>query len=153
MFLETMINKTNQYYLKKQIAIIHKRNLLIHISKINKNQVQGFLGAKSYVDYYGYFKDHIFEFEAKSTKKDYFLLSNIKKHQHNYLLLAEKCGAKTFVLFYFYINKKFIFLDYHYIKLWKEQRKNKIPLASILKKGKEIVVSFPGIINFLKFIK
>ena len=153
MFLEAIINKTNQYFLRKQIAIIHKRNLLIHISQINQNRVKGFLGPKSYVDYYGYYNNVVFEFEAKSTKKDYFLLNNIKPHQHRYLLLAKKMGAKVFLILYFYGYKKFIFLDYQYVLDWKDQGKNKISYDLIIKKGKEILISFPGIINFLKFIK
>ena len=153
MFLEAIINKTNQYFLKKQIAIVHKRNLLIHISQINNNRVTGFLGPKSYVDYYGYYNNVVFEFEAKSTKKDYFLLNNIKPHQHKYMLLAQKMGAKVFVILYFYARKKFIFLDYQHVQAWKDEGKNKISCDLIIKKGKEITISFPGIINFLKFIK
>jgi len=58
MLLESIINNTNEYYFKNEIALIHKKNLDIKFKnvKLEKNKLllnNASIFSKSTVDYYG----------------------------------------------------------------------------------------------------
>ena len=84
MDLEDLINKSNQYYIDNDIALIYKKPTPIGITKTNyKNgTLQGFFKEQSTLDYNGIYKGYYIDFDAKvTTSKTSFPLSNIHDHQ------------------------------------------------------------------------
>ncbi|AWX42850.1 Holliday junction-specific endonuclease [Metamycoplasma cloacale] len=157
MFLESIINATNMFYLNRNIAMIHKKNLDItfkNVNVINKElQLTGTkIKSKSTVDYYGIYKGRFLAFEAKSTEEKNFSLNNIKNHQIEYLDLITKFGGITFWIFYFKLQNKFIFINHNNFKKIISNKKH-LKFDEILKSGIEISLEFPGIIDYLSLIE
>ncbi len=91
MDLENLINKTNEYYLDKNIAVIYKKPTPIGVVKVNyenKKKIidKAYFKCPSTLDYNGIYKGKYIEFDAKETvKKTSFPLSNIYEHQINHI--------------------------------------------------------------------
>lgn len=83
MDLENLINKTNEYYLDKNRALIYKKPTPIGIIEGNYKKItNAYFKAPSTLDYNGLYKGKYIEFEAKETKnKTSFPLQNIHEHQ------------------------------------------------------------------------
>ncbi|TPE57349.1 Holliday junction resolvase RecU [[Mycoplasma] falconis] len=157
MFLESIINKTNEFYLLNKMALIHKKNLDIKfkgIDLVNKQfQLKdATIKSKSTVDYYGVFNGRFLAFEAKSTEEKNFTLYNIKKHQIEYLDQINFYGGLAFWIIYFSEQNTFYFI-WH--TDFKEAILNKKTLtyAKVEKIGILLKLDFPGILDYLWPIK
>ncbi|WP_041362956.1 Holliday junction resolvase RecU [[Mycoplasma] mobile] len=150
MLLESIINKSINFFYNNNIALIHKKEIPLKILKVNKaNDVKAILNSKSTVDYYGLVKGRFICFEAKSTNENFIYFQNIKNHQHQYLIEAERFGGFSFYIFYFKNHQKFYFLRANKLDFLKS---NKISLEEVNKKGIELSLNYPGVLNFLDFI-
>ncbi len=154
MYAEELVNRTNSYYYDRNIALIEKRYLPIKIVKtLDHQMIVGKLLAKSFVDYCGVYRGKHLEFETKQTNDDNFDLSLIKQHQLRHLINANNHGAISFLIIYFNRIDKFYFLSINDLLRWKNENKsNTIKFHFIAKFGKEIEITFPGIIDYLKLI-
>lgn len=102
---ENMIQKTNEVYQLRGIALISKNEPEAVIIRRGKRIINVFFRDKSISDYSGISHGTSIAFEAKSTnERTRFDLSNIKDHQVKYLQQHEDQGGKSFYLIYF---KKF----------------------------------------------
>ena len=83
MTLEELINKTNDYYIETDQAIIYKKPTPIGIVKSDyKNITKAYFKAPSTLDYNGVYKGYYIEFDAKETNSSTsFPISNIHEHQ------------------------------------------------------------------------
>jgi recombination protein U len=82
MYLETIINRSCEFYKNKGICLIEKRQIPFKFIKTLDNGVfYGKLQAKSFLDYFGVANGKHIEFEAKQTQFEYFNTDLIKKHQ------------------------------------------------------------------------
>ena len=83
MDLENLINKTNEYYLDINRALIYKKPTPIGIVEGNYKKItNAYFKCPSTLDYNGIYKGKYIEFEAKETKcKTSFPLQNIHEHQ------------------------------------------------------------------------
>ena len=148
MFLESLINRSNEYLWKNNLGFVEKRFTKVHISQIQGNKVSGFLASKNYVDYSGFIKEKPYEFEAKSTVLNKFYFKNIKREQLIFLTKVKKLGVVSFFIIYFYQNNKIIKLDVEIIEKQMKQNKKSISLNQAIKMGKELKVLYPGIIYY-----
>ncbi|MBN0970839.1 Holliday junction resolvase RecU [Mycoplasma phocoeninasale] len=154
MFLESIINSSNQFYYENNIAIIHKKNLDIDFKSIdlkNKKLVvnNAFIKSKSTVDYYGIYKGIFLAFEAKSTNEKNFSLSNVKRHQIEYLSLIASHQGLAFWIIYFNLQNKFIVIKHDkFMKISKN--KKTLAYSLLLANGISIELDFPGILDYLK---
>lgn len=102
---ENMIQKTNETYQARGIALISKNEPEAVIIRRGPKIVNVFFRDKSISDYSGLSHGTSIAFEAKSTnERTRFDLSNIKAHQVQYLQQHEEQGGKSFYLIHF---KKF----------------------------------------------
>lgn len=154
MYIEELVNRTNSYYYDRNIAIIEKRYLPIKIVKnISANTIIGKLLAKSFVDYCGVYKSQHIEFETKQTNDANFNLNLIKEHQLRHLINAMNHGAKSFLIVYFNLLDKIFIINTIDILNWIKTNKSKtMKMEYIISNCKEIEISFPGIIDYLKFL-
>lgn len=150
MFLENLINKSIIFYEKNNIALFHKKEIPLKILEINdKRNVRALIFSKSTVDYYGIFRSQFICFEAKSTEDDYLSFSNIKNHQHKYLEKIEEFGGFSFYLIFFKKYEKFFFIKSSKLKYFENK---KMTFQEISKKGIELSIDYPGILDFIKCI-
>lgn len=144
MFFETLINISLETLKKSGHGIVFKRYLPIKVITVKNNFVYGKLFKKSESDYYGIFKKHVIEFEAKQTNDDLFALSNIKKHQLNHLQLMDQLGAISFIALYFTKYDECFFIPFKSIL---EYTKGSISLAWCRKNAIKVSIIFPGILD------
>lgn len=91
MDLESELNKTNNYYLEKDIALIYKKPTpigVVDVSYKNHKKIieKAYFKEQSTLDYNGLYKGKYLDFDAKETlNKTAFPLSNIHEHQIDHI--------------------------------------------------------------------
>ncbi|AMB99807.1 Holliday junction resolvase RecU [Aerococcus urinaehominis] len=108
MKLEEMINKSNQWYLNRKLAVIHKKPTPIQIVKVDYPKRsravirEAYYRQASTTDYNGIYQGYYLDFEAKQTnQKTRFPLHNIHSHQLRHMGQCEDQGGITFTIIYF----------------------------------------------------
>lgn len=154
MYVEEVINRTIEYYNSKNICYIEKRFPPYKIiKKINNINFLGVLISKSSVDYNGIINGIYFDLEVKQTSKNHFDLNMLMKHQFNHLMRIQKLNGKCFIIIFFENNNDFILIDWiNLIDLYKTNKNKCLPYEKIKQKGRSIELSYPGILDFIKFI-
>ncbi|WDL98148.1 Holliday junction resolvase RecU [Alicyclobacillus sp. ALC3] len=112
MSLENLVNRANEQYRARGVAVIHKRPTPIKVHGSRGTQItKAFFEAKSTVDYQGVYRGHALEFEAKSTKeKTRFPLDNLHAHQVEHLRSCMAAGAICFVVLEFTARHEIYFV-------------------------------------------
>lgn len=154
MYAEELVNRTNSYYYDRSVALIEKRYLPIKLLKdLGNGKIIGKLLAKSYVDYCGIYQGIHLEFEVKQTNERNFNLSLIQEHQLRHLINVNNHHGVAFLIIYFNCVEKFYFVPIKWILNWmNEFKSNTIKYEYIVEHCQEIEISYPGIIDYLKFI-
>ncbi|MGZ9800566.1 Holliday junction resolvase RecU [Mycoplasma sp. AC1221] len=154
MFLESVLNKTIDYYWRHKIAYIEKKGLDVSLKTITKEGKKlvvrdSNIYKKSTVDYIGCYKGIFVCFEAKSCNEDRFDLANLKEHQIDYLNNINSNGGIAFVVIFFsHVNRFFKIYTRYLCKLFKEGI-HSIKLDDVIKNSKELSLEFPCILNIL----
>ena len=146
MTLEDEINKSNQYYLKNGIAVIHKKPTPIQIVSVDYPKrsaariKEAYFRKASTTDYNGVYKGKYIDFDAKETKsKTSFPLKNFHKHQVEHMRQCLKQQGICFAIIKFisdqsvYLLKATDLIDY-----WDKQEtvgRKSIPRKVIEKDG------------------
>ena len=97
MTFEKMINESNQYYLSRGLAVIHKKPTPIQIVKVDYPRrsrakiVEAYFRQASTTDYSGVYKGRYIDFEAKETQQ----------HQIDHMEAVVQQGGICFVLLHF----------------------------------------------------
>ena len=102
--LEDMLNRTNEQYREKGLALIQKVPTPItpvRISKETRQITLAYFEQKSTVDYIGVVQGIPVCFDAKECKKDAFPLANVHEHQIQFMAEFEKQDGIAFLLIYF----------------------------------------------------
>lgn len=163
MTFEAEINQTNQYYLDRNIAVIHKKPTPVQIVKVDYQKrsaaviKEAYFKEASTTDYNGIYNGHYIDFEAKETKnKKSFPLNNFHEHQ---IIHMENCLNQkgiVFVLLFFSSNKEYYLVPSELvISYWKKQNQNgrkSIPLKDIKEHGYEIVPGYAPRIPYLQIL-
>ena len=141
MRFEEAINESNEYYLNKQIAVIHKKPTPIQIVKVDYHKrsaatiKEAYFKEASTTDYNGVYQGYYLDFEAKATQnKTSFPLKNFHSHQIEHMRNCLLQGGICFVLLYFSALKRCFFLDAKtLIEKWdsQEQQRKSITLNEI----------------------
>ena len=158
MFLEDVINNTNEYYRLNNIALIYKKPTPIQIVKLSTDKKyieKAFFKEKSTTDYNGIYKGKYIDFEAKEcTSTTSFPLKNIKEYQLNLLTKVNDFQGIGFIIFYFTKIEKFYLLYINeindYIK--NNSKRSSIPLTYFKEKNHEITLNLNFRIDYLKEI-
>ncbi len=108
MSLEDDLNKSNEYYLETQRALIHKKPIPVQIVKVDYPRrssakiTEAYYKTPSTTDYNGIYRGRAIDFEAKETKsKTSFPLKNIHPHQIKHLERVLYHGGIGFVIIRF----------------------------------------------------
>lgn len=101
--LEDMVNKTNEKYREKGLALIQKIPTPITPIKMDKNKhiTLAYFEQKSTIDYIGAVQGIPVCFDAKESSKTTFSLQNIHEHQVEFMVDFEKQQGVAFFLIYF----------------------------------------------------
>ena len=118
--LEEMINRTNEVYEEKGIALIQKIPTPITPIEMNsKKQITlAYFDKKSTVDYIGVVQGIPVCFDAKECAVDTFSLQNIHEHQVNFMEEFEKQKGIAFFLIYYTHRDLFYYLPYEMLKFF-----------------------------------
>ena len=102
--LEELINRTNEFYLEKNLALIQKIPTPITPLKIDKEHrhiTLAYFEQKSTVDYIGVVQGIPVCFDAKECTSDTFALQNIHEHQVEFMTEFEEQEGVSFLIIYF----------------------------------------------------
>ncbi len=130
MNVESMINRTNEFYLDNDIAIIYKKPIPIQIVSVDYRTrsaakiTEAYYKLPSTTDYNGIYKGRYIDFEAKESKsKTSFPIKNIHEHQVSHLKRVKEHGAISFIIVYFSSIERIYFLDSEYVSSFYERSK------------------------------
>jgi len=159
MFLERIINESNQYYLQKDKAIIYKKPTPIKVLNISYRSKQTTLIDKavfsetSTLDYNGIYKGCYIEFDAKECRsRTSFPLSNIKPHQMTHIKNILNHGGICFLIIF--MNNKFYLLDGNdLLKFVNNNDRKSIPYEIIETKGHIIKEGFIPRLDYISVVE
>ncbi len=141
MSLEYEINESNDYYLRKGLAIIHKKPTPIGIvEQKNGKIIKAYFKEPSTTDYNGVYKGKYIDFDAKETKSTTsFPISNIHPHQIKHLENVTKQKGIAFLIIRFTkLNKTYILRANDLINFINNNKRKSIPLKYFEEKGIKI---------------
>ncbi len=157
MSLESLINDSNEFYLRNNIAVIYKKPTPIKIIKMDSNKkriTNAIFDKHSTTDYNGVYEGKYIDFEAKSTKsKTSFSLNNFQTCQiaHFRKILMQK--ATAFVIIEFSTLEEYYILSAKkLIEFIDSTKKKSIPLTYIKEHGFIMPLTINPPLDYLKFI-
>lgn len=108
MALEEELNRSNEFYLAQNIAVIHKKPTPVQIVKVDYPKrsaatiKEAYFRRASTTDYNGVYKGKYIDFDAKETKnKTSFPLANFHEHQINHMKKCIENGGICFAIIKF----------------------------------------------------
>lgn len=102
--LEEMVNRTNEWYLEKGLALMQKIPTPITPVKMDKEHrhiTLAYFDQRSTIDYIGAVQGIPVCFDAKECVADTFPLQNIHEHQIQFMINFEKQDGIAFILIYY----------------------------------------------------
>lgn len=124
---EDLINRSNEMYLEKGLALIQKIPTPITPIRIDKEQrhiTLAYFDQKSTVDYIGCVQGVPVCFDAKECTTDTFALQNIHPHQVRFMEEFEKQGGVAFLLIYYTGRDEMFYLPYRDVRrFWERKEK------------------------------
>jgi len=162
--LEDEINEANDYYLKRRLAIIHKKPVPVQIVKVEYPSRsaavirEAYFRTPSTTDYNGVWNGHYIDFDAKETaSKTSFPLKNIHLHQMTHMQQVTEQNGVAFIIVRFSAFERYFIVPYQVLqKTWlameKGERKS-IPFSTIEKEAFEIPTSYYPRIDYLPIIQ
>lgn len=117
--LEELINRTNEVYLEKGLALIQKVPTPITPIKIDKEHrhiTLAYFDQKSTVDYIGVVQGIPVCFDAKECSTDTFALQNIHPHQVTFMEQFEKQGGISFLILFYSARNELFYLPYAHMR-------------------------------------
>ena len=162
MSFEKMINESNNYYLSRGLAVIHKKPTPIQIVKVdypNRSRakiVEAYFRQASTTDYSGVYKGHYIDFEAKETRqKKSMPMKNFHSHQIEHMESVLEQKGICFVLLHFSSLRETYLLPASYlIEFYKIDKGGKsMPLTYIQEHGYPIEMQQLPSIPYLEIIE
>lgn len=125
--LEELVNRTNELYARKGLALMQKVPTPItpvKIDKENRHITLAYFEQKSTVDYIGAVQGIPVCFDAKECAASTFPLANVHPHQVQFMRDFEKQGGVSFLLLFFNCLDRLYYLRLEkFLEFWsrKEQ--------------------------------
>lgn len=164
MNLEDILNRSNQFYLQKKIAVIHKKPTPIQVVKVDYPKRSAAVIREAYyrqsstTDFNGVYKGYYLDFEAKETQNEKsFPLKNFHEHQIQHMSQCLEQDGLAFVIIQFTsLHRVFLLEHIHLNTFWKNQKekagRKSIPLKYIEEYGIEIGYGFNPPLDYLKAV-
>lgn len=125
--LEDLINRSNEAYLEKGLALIQKIPTPItpiKIDKENRHITLAYFDQKSTVDYIGCVQGVPVCFDAKECTTDTFSLQNIHAHQMRFMEEFEKQGGISFLIIYYTGRDEMFYVPFADVKRFWDRKEN-----------------------------
>ncbi len=159
---EDMLNKSNSYYLDKDIAVIYKKPTPIRITKVdypsrNKAKItEAYYQIPSTTDYNGIYRGYYVDFEAKSCNGKSFTFANLYSHQIEHLRRVYNHHGISFLIILFNDFKEIYVLKTSlvykcYLEQFKGGRKS-IPYSFFKENGIKVEIGINPIVDYLKAV-
>ncbi|WP_198507826.1 Holliday junction resolvase RecU [Bacillus sp. FJAT-45037] len=162
MTLEEDINQTNEFYIERGLAVIHKKPTPVQIVDVNYPKrsaaviKEAYFKQASTTDYNGVYKGYYVDFEAKETKnKTSFPLKNFHDHQILHMKAVLKQKGICFALLRFSISDEVYLLDASYLIDFYEnmnQSRKSIRKSDVETLGHQIKIGYQPRIDYLPII-
>ncbi len=160
MSLEDEINKSNQYYLQNDIAVIHKKPTPISIVSVDYPKrsaariKEAYFSKASTTDYNGVYRGKYIDFDAKETKSKISIpLKNFHEHQVIHLHKCLMQGGICFVMIKFDFDQSIYLLKASDLIVFWDNQKNggrkSIPKKDIENLGYKVNYGFNPLISYL----
>lgn len=123
--LEELINRTNERYREKGLALIQKIPTPITPVKIDKEHrhiTLAYFDQQSTVDYIGAVQGIPVCFDAKECAVDTFALQNIHPHQVAFMEAFEKQEGVAFLLIFFTGRNEILYLPLRHLRIFWKRR-------------------------------
>lgn len=124
--LEELINRTNELYREKNLALVQKIPTPITPVKIDKekgNISLAYFEKDSTVDYIGAVQGIPICFDAKECAVDTFSMQNIHEHQINFMRDFEKQNGISFLIIMFTARNEFYYMRFRELETYIERIK------------------------------
>ena len=124
--LEDLLNKTNEIYREKHLALVQKIPTPItpvEMDSKSRHITLAYFDQKSTVDYIGVVQGIPVCFDAKECKEDTFPLANIHEHQMNFMKDFEAQEGIAFFLINFTDRRDYYYLRYSEAENYFEREK------------------------------
>jgi len=162
--LEDEINEANDYYVKRQLAIIHKKPVPVQIVKVEYPSRsaavirEAYFRTPSTTDYNGVWNGHYIDFDAKETaSKTSFPLKNIHAHQMTHMQQVKDHNGVAFIIVRFSAFERYFIVPYEVLqKAWQAMDsggRKSIPFSTIEKEAYEIPTSYYPRIDYLPVLQ
>ena len=125
--LEDLINRTNESYREKGLALIQKVPTPItpiKIDKENRHITLAYFDQKSTVDYIGAVQGIPVCFDAKECHTDTFPLANIHEHQVQFMEDFEKQEGLSFLIIHYTARDVLYYLNFAQMKKFWDRAKD-----------------------------
>lgn len=162
MDFEEMINNSNNYYLDKNVAVIHKKPVPVQIVDVDYPDRQHAVITKAFyitpstTDYNGIYRGKYIDFEAKETNSNTsFPLTNVHPHQVEHLRKIIEHGGIGFFIIYLKKRQKVYLLEVKdFLFYWdnKNEGRKSIPLDYIEDVGHLIPFGYLPELQYLKIV-
>ena len=128
--LEDELNETNEFYLSRGIAVIHKKPVPIQVVNVNYPArsaaviTEAYFRTPSTTDFNGVWQGKYIDFEAKETKSaTSFPLQNIHDHQVEHMKsVSEQGGIVFFIVKFTSLDRYFIVPYDSFEKYWERMK-------------------------------
>lgn len=160
MSLENDLNKTNDYYLQLDKAVIHKKPTPIQIVQVDYPKrsaakiTEAYFKVPSTTDYNGVYRGKAIDFEAKETRsKTAFPFSHIHPHQIEHLERVLRQGAIAFVIVRFILLDETYFVEAEkMIRQYRLAERKSLPYSWFVQEGILIPYSLTQPVHYLRVI-
>lgn len=157
MNLESSLNSSNEYYLRKDRALIYKKPTPIGIVDVSYNNnkkiiEKAYFKEQSTLDYNGLYRGKYIEFDAKETlNKTSFPLSNIHEHQTKQIRNVIKHGGIVFLIIRMN-NINYLLTGEDYINYIDNTERKSISYQYIKEKAHIIKETYQPQLDYLKVV-
>src|SRR3954468_8612006 len=163
MTFEEDINDSNQFYLERGIAVIHKKPTPVQIVNVDYPKrsaaviKEAYFKQASTTDYNGVYNGKYIDFEAKETKmQTSFPLKNFHEHQIEHMREVMNQKGICFVLLRFSLTEEVFYLETKQLLFFWDRMENggrkSITKEEISKNGFSISLGFHPRIDYIKII-
>lgn|SRR5699024_658943 len=159
--LEDELNETNEFYLSRDIAVIHKKPIPIQVVNVHyparsaAKITEAYFRTPSTTDYNGVWNGKYIDFEAKETKnKTSFPLQNIHAHQVEHMQQVERQDGISFLIIRFSLLNRYFLVPFEIVyEKWERMLqggRKSIPLHELENEAIELTLGYMPTIDYLK---
>ena len=160
MALEEELNESNEYYLSRGIAVIHKKPVPIQVVNVKYPArsaaviTEAYFRTPSTTDFNGVWNGKYIDFEAKETKSlTSFPLQNIHEHQVDHMKNVQKHGGIVFFIIKFTVLDRYFIVPYaRFESFWERMQsggRKSITLSEFEETSMEVAPGYNPRINYL----